>query len=887
MATGSFTKADAQLLADAISKSLPRNASSGAAPTKSIVDLKEAGNITKETLKDFSDTAKNSLNTFRDLSRTGSNFSNDLVGMSAAAARSRLDLDEFAQVVKDNGKYLTGMGGSVTRGTEAFAKLSDGFFKNNMDKELRNLGYSSKELNEVLAMQASIQKFTNAADEKSSADARNSAAEMAREMDMMAKLTGKSRQEQMEIMQKNRVDGQVEAKLRLMTMGKTEEEARKIRTDAMAALKQAEIEGRGQMAKELFATGTLISEEATNQFATFGKASQATADQMSALGKGQFDAAKQFGERATAEMLRNQQDPTLLLQATLGEAGGPIGKTMIKNIETMMPFNDSVQATAKSMNVLMTTQDDYAKVLKAARVEIEKSRSGLDKQGGFVGGTVAGATAVERTVQDIRAGVAGAVMTRNQKGESISQEASRAGQYAVEGAERLAGGKEGNVQSIIEGRARQGLMSQGQQGGPIGGVTNAALNVATKAVNVTGDTFVSISGKINSMAVGGRSSGSLGATGKLIEDFGEGTLSILHGREGVVTEEQMKNLALGMQQSGATAVADKFAQAKQELSNMDTQKMFSNMIDTEFGDLEGAMAKVTQDIDTEFGDLAGAMKRVADDMPDTEFGDLEGAMAKVTQDIDTEFGDLAGAMKRVSEDSADTEFGDLEGAMARVSQDIDTEFGNLGAADEIPADAFGDFEDVLAKVVQDIDTEFGNLGSADEIPADAFGDFEDTMAKVVQDIDNEFGNLEGSITQQSVDPQSFDPNELLRGISSTIDTTISSKPSTPAVDLNSINLPGFGQAIKNNAATVPAAVRAQSQQNQPSQQTTAGQAQASKPTTQTASAGSQNNASLDDVVKSLDQLNMRMERLISQNEDLGRKQISATKSNSSNIYDRM
>lgn len=40
----------------------------------------------------------------------------------------------------------------------------------------------------------------------------------------------------------------------------------------------------------------------------------------------------------------------------------------------------------------------------------------------------------------------------------------------------------------------------------------------------------------------GRRSGSLGATGKLIEDFGTGTPAILHGRESVLTEDQLEYL---------------------------------------------------------------------------------------------------------------------------------------------------------------------------------------------------------------------------------------------------------------------------------------------------------------------------------------------------------
>mgnify|MGYP003341079525 CR=1 FL=1 len=43
-------------------------------------------------------------------------------------------------------------------------------------------------------------------------------------------------------------------------------------------------------------------------------------------------------------------------------------------------------------------------------------------------------------------------------------------------------------------------------------------------------------------AAGGRAGGSLDATGKLIEDFGAGTMMQLHGKEGVITQEQLNNL---------------------------------------------------------------------------------------------------------------------------------------------------------------------------------------------------------------------------------------------------------------------------------------------------------------------------------------------------------
>ena len=53
-----------------------------------------------------------------------------------------------------------------------------------------------------------------------------------------------------------------------------------------------------------------------------------------------------------------------------------------------------------------------------------------------------------------------------------------------------------------------------------------------------------------------RQDGSLGATGKPIEDFGKGTPAILHGKEGVITENQLNSMlgeaAKGSGGGGAT-----------------------------------------------------------------------------------------------------------------------------------------------------------------------------------------------------------------------------------------------------------------------------------------------------------------------------------------------
>jgi cell fate (sporulation/competence/biofilm development) regulator YlbF (YheA/YmcA/DUF963 family) len=110
---------------------------------------------------------------------------------------------------------------------------------------------------------------------------------------------------------------------------------------------------------------------------------------------------------------------------------------------------------------------------------------------------------------------------------------------------------------------------------------------------------------------------------------------------------------------------------------------------------------------------------------------------------------------------------------------------------------------------------------------------------------------------------------------------------TPAIDLNAINLPGFGAQMKANAASVPAAV------NKPAEEAKA-QADAKEQAAKAPAAKSQaddkpaqrggKTAALEDVVKGLDMLNITMNKLLSQSDDLGRKQITALEKNPKNMY---
>ena len=288
---------------------------------------------------------KPGLDTWRDMSKVGANFNNDIVGMTGAAKGARLDLSEFADIVKNNAGTFTGLGGSVSKGAQAFATLSKDMADSGVTDQLKQMGMTSKDINDVLAIQLAGQQTINMNDEAAKKRAIASATAMATEMDLMSKLTGKSRAEQEEIMKKAQADMQAEAKLRLITMGKSEEEAAAIRNNYYAQQKEAELRGQGQMFKEVFATGTIQSETAANQVAISGREAQMTIAAARASQEGNSKAATEYAKQARIENSANQRDVNKLQLAVIGDQTAA-GKAQMESMTANNAYYRAEQAVS-------------------------------------------------------------------------------------------------------------------------------------------------------------------------------------------------------------------------------------------------------------------------------------------------------------------------------------------------------------------------------------------------------------------------------------------------------------------------------------------------------------------------------------------------------------
>jgi len=323
------------------------------------------------TLKD---TFKDGMSTWQDLSKTGANFGNDIIGMTAAAKGTRLSMDEFASVIKNNSSALIGLGGNAAAGAQNFAKLSKEMADSGVTDQLKMMGMTSKDINEVLAIQLASQQTINMGDEAARKKAIASATALAFEMDQMSKLTGKSRSEQEEIMKKAQADMQAESKIRLLAGGDIVKEG-ELRAEYTRQFKEAELRGQGQMFKEVFATGTIQSELAQSQVAVMGKEAQATIRAANATAAGDSKAATEAAKEARLENSKNMRNANLQALGAMGDstaAGKAYMESMTANTAYTRAENAVTLELQRKGTLANITADEKAKLIQEEAINQAK-----------------------------------------------------------------------------------------------------------------------------------------------------------------------------------------------------------------------------------------------------------------------------------------------------------------------------------------------------------------------------------------------------------------------------------------------------------------------------------------------------------------------------------
>lgn len=109
----------------------------------------------------FGDVINYSIGTFeswnqslKQSTKSGASFNNSILELRQAANSANLSLDDFVGIVAANSESLVAFGGTVTEGAKAFADYNKYLKRDSgpVNNTLRQMGYSSKEVSEMLMM---------------------------------------------------------------------------------------------------------------------------------------------------------------------------------------------------------------------------------------------------------------------------------------------------------------------------------------------------------------------------------------------------------------------------------------------------------------------------------------------------------------------------------------------------------------------------------------------------------------------------------------------------------------------------------------------------------------------------------------------------------------
>lgn len=264
------------------------------------------------------------IDSFRNLSDTGATFGNNMFELQRIAGQAAIPIGDMTELLKTNGLAMRTFGGTVGSGARSFAGLAKEFRQSTVGRDLMAMGFTTQDLNENLLSYSEIMQQTGNRSRMSNSQLLAGTAAYTKQLDAVAKLTGKSRKALEEEMRQKNSDIRIQMAQRNMTA--------EAATQFTANLARAGVHSQAFEQALLDMSDGLENEEVTAQLGnmseTFrrdaGKISEMSADEYSAfvtqVRKEGLAYADAMGEEAVQATINNG---TALGEAfkTIGELG--------------------------------------------------------------------------------------------------------------------------------------------------------------------------------------------------------------------------------------------------------------------------------------------------------------------------------------------------------------------------------------------------------------------------------------------------------------------------------------------------------------------------------------------------------------------------------------
>lgn len=468
------------------------------------------------------------LEVFQNLSSSGITFGAELEQMTLAATSARMSQEEMVKLSTENAATFALMGMTANAGVSDFLKRQAEFFDDSapdgLNIQLQRLGMTTNEINETFLTYDAMQTLRGRKEALTDAERNAKAAEFAEEMDKLAKLTGKQREalaaEQLEIQRQ----GDVIARSAQLGI-----EGQKSLTDSIQEARNIGGDEVGKLVNDILTKGTLGQD-----VAELGGMMSQTTDAAYALREAQANGTQAEIDRAEAALasaIAQEAHSEQMMGLTRAAGNANVGDAAVRVVSAAA--NPLAQSIRDFMDQGMSGIDAYNAAIAKAAAEQDETQDTPDDETdttnltqnliGVRNELLETAEAVQRdATAQLFQGLTTATQSFKQEFENFDLSTEMTGIL-------------GDIRDFFTGAGtdrqqadRQAEADERAEDGDFSGAYDAESGIP-------------------------RNTGSIGATGSILEDFGEGTRATLHGNEGVVTIQDLENMAKGVTVALASA----------------------------------------------------------------------------------------------------------------------------------------------------------------------------------------------------------------------------------------------------------------------------------------------------------------------------------------------
>ena len=530
------------------------------------------------------------LTMYRNLSSSGINFGGSLTDLRQDFLELNLTSDQYTKVLKENSDIFALMGSTVTAGAKNFKAINKEMLSN--QSGLLNLGFSYEEISGTIA---SFSRGVGGLTKQQQEDYKGTAASIAayaKEVDLLARLTGQDRASLQKKIEKQQQEENWQAFLSTLP----KEAREKLLT--LVAETQANVGDAGVALIKSQAQGLAAQDEGAQRLLAMAAGTSNAIIENTRKAQDARVTTDEFNKgsaKRNAELMYKSgkdYEKVAGVVSALSLGGNNLGNTFTQMAKNNTLMNDTGIQTQEQMLARNETeariqqeQLEKANAQIAAQLEAEKKikefASALNQLTGpiidnllipimhILSDNMGSLAEGMRHIAPLVAQFIGNLFTREGRERIINDTVILLKELFAGIMEKT--GLDKKIPSAVEtgkntvtgagiglGAAGVAMLVAGILGTPLTG--GVSLGMALTAIAAGGAIGYNMDPKP------GRAFGTLGSTGRLFENYGNGTQTTLHGTEGVFTPAQISSLM-----SGASAESSR--QLVEQLNNTNVQML--------------------------------------------------------------------------------------------------------------------------------------------------------------------------------------------------------------------------------------------------------------------------------------------------------------------------